>query len=160
MFSFECVSGEFRGAACQDCNTKMRVKRNLLPVFFHNARGYDNHLLCQHALGDMQEWDVDIIPQTKEKYISMSATYPMETVRGKDGNEKVIKMKIEFKDSYQFLLSSLDKLVKALDPSQLIHSKKVDATSSAKGIFPYEWFDSLEKLECKSLPSQDCFKDS
>jgi hypothetical protein len=27
----------------------------------------------------------------------------------------------------------------------------------AKGIFPYEWFDSFEKVDCTELPSKDAF---
>ena len=29
-----------------------------------------------------------------------------------------------------------------------------------KGVFPYEWFDSLEKLDCTSLPEMDDFYDT
>ena len=162
------LTGEYRGAACQKCNTKMRLKRNILPVFFHNGRNYDNHLICQHALADMKEWNVSVIPQTKEKYISMQVKREM----GKyfcptKKAEKRLYMNIEIKDSAQFLLASLDSLVKNLDEKNLVYSSKCQPDSTvfdithvkAKGFFPYEWFNSIEKLEYKSLPTREEFYD-
>ena len=160
------LTGKYRGAACQDCNTKMRLKRNILPVFFHNARNYDNHLICQHALGDMKEWEVSVIPQTKERYISMSINFAVNKYFDtKKQCEKTVKMNIEIKDSAQFLLASLDSLVKNLDLDDMIYSRKCLPSNAstdhikAKGFFPYEWFNKVEKMEYTSLPSRDEFYD-
>ncbi|CAC5421530.1 unnamed protein product [Mytilus coruscus] len=35
------LSGKYRGAACQSCNTKEGKATKLIPVFFHNGSNYD-----------------------------------------------------------------------------------------------------------------------
>ena len=160
------VTGKYRGAACQDCNTKMRLKRNVLPIFFHNLRNYDSHLLFKSALGVMTDWEISVIPMTKEKYISFSAKYVVDEYEkefpDKPSKTVAIKMNLEFKDSVQFLQASLDTLVRNLDVKDLALCKSLgiplDLVQS-KGIFPYEWFDSLEKLNCTSLPPREDFYD-
>ena len=41
------ITGLYRGAAHASCNLKMRIVRNtqIIPVIFHNLKGYDGHLL-------------------------------------------------------------------------------------------------------------------
>ena len=162
------LTGKYRGAACQDCNTKMRLDRTCLPVFFHNLRGYDGHILCQSAFGEKINWELEVIPITKEKYLGITAKYVVDSFSKKKGTELVnvpIKMKIKFKDSLQFLSAGLDSLVHNLDESQLQYSKECIPTTAplslitSKGIFPYEWFDDVSKLEWRNLPSQECFYD-
>ena len=43
------ITGQFRGAAHNTCNLKLRLnpKTTTIPVVFHNLRGYDSHLLMQ-----------------------------------------------------------------------------------------------------------------
>ena len=43
------ITGEYRGAAHNACNLKLRLnpKTTSIPVVFHNLRGYDSHLLMQ-----------------------------------------------------------------------------------------------------------------
>ena len=40
------VSENYRGAACNNCNLQMKLT-HIIPVVFHNLRGYDSHLLMQ-----------------------------------------------------------------------------------------------------------------
>lgn len=40
------VSEKFRGAANNACNLYMKQKEPI-PVYFHNFRGYDSHLIMQ-----------------------------------------------------------------------------------------------------------------
>ena len=70
-----------------------------LPIFFHNLKGYDGHLLVQ-ALGQFKEYPISVIPMNTEKYISFSLG------------------KLRFLDSFQFLSGSLDKLTGTLEKSQ------------------------------------------
>ena len=70
----------------------------------------------------------------------------------------------DFKDSFQFLNSSLEKLVESLsndDFNQMENHFHDDfKLLCRKGIFPYEWFDSPEKFACSSLPSRENFYSS
>ena len=89
------ITGEYRGAAHNACNLKLRLNPSI-PVVFHNLRGYDSHLLMQ-AISKV-EGRVSCIPNNTEKYISFSLG------------------QLRFIDSAQFLLASLDKLVAANPP--------------------------------------------
>ena len=88
------MTGRYRGAAHNECNFKLKLnpKTAPIPVIFHNLKGYDGHLLMQ-AMASLQG-EIKCIPTNTEKYISFSL-----------GN-------LRFIDSVNFLLSSLDKLVK------------------------------------------------
>ena len=92
------MTGKYRGAAHNECNFKLKLnpKTIPIPVIFHNLKGYDGHLLMQ-AMPRVQG-EIKCIPANTEKYISFSL-----------GN-------LRFIDSVNFLLSSLDKLVKANNP--------------------------------------------
>jgi hypothetical protein len=65
---------------------------------------------------------------------------------------------LQFIDWYQFLNSSLEKLVKYLSTALLRHARKYLGSNEllfAKGIFSYEWFDLFEKLDRTDLPPKD-----
>ncbi|CAC5377407.1 unnamed protein product [Mytilus coruscus] len=44
------LSGKYRGAACQSCNTKEGKATKLIPVFFHNGSNYDFHFLIEELM--------------------------------------------------------------------------------------------------------------
>ncbi|CAC5378564.1 unnamed protein product [Mytilus coruscus] len=44
------LSGKYRGAACQSCNTKEGKATKLIPVFFHNGSNYDFHFLLKELM--------------------------------------------------------------------------------------------------------------
>ena len=94
-------TGNFRGAAHSKCNLQLR-KSNKIPVFFHNFRGYDCHLISK-ALTQFPKKNIKIIGQGLEKYLTLSF-----------GDHAV------FKDSYQFLAASLEQLAKNLFNSGII----------------------------------------
>jgi hypothetical protein len=77
--------------------------------------------------------------------------------------EKYISFKIQylrFIDSYQFLSAGLEKIVQNMAKESFRHSRKHLGDNdllSAKGIFPYEWFDCFEKFNETELPSMDSF---
>ena len=88
-------SGKFRGAAHNRCNLQLR-KTYKIPVFFHNFRGYDGHIVSL-AFDAFQQEKINIIGQGLEKYLTVS------------WGEHIV-----FKDSLQFLPSSLETLVSNL----------------------------------------------
>ena len=91
------MTGKYRGAAHNECNFKLKLnpKTMPIPIIFHNLKGYDGHLLMQ-AMARVRG-EIKCIPTNTEKYISFSL-----------GN-------LRFVDSFNFLLSSLEKLVKGID---------------------------------------------
>ena len=65
-------------------------------MYFHNLKNYDSHLIMQE-IGKFN-LKTNVIPNGLEKYMSFS-----------------INNKLSFTDSFQFLSSSLDSLVKNLN---------------------------------------------
>ena len=123
------MTGKYRGAAYNECNFKLKLnpKTMQIPVIFHNLKGYDGHLLMQ-AMARVQG-EIKCIPTNTEKYISFSL-----------GN-------LRFIDSVNFLLSSLEKLVKGSDEFPITQSifpeENMRRLLLKKGIYPYEYMDSL-----------------
>ena len=76
------------------CNINYKETR-IMPVIFYNLRGYDLHLLIKQIACSFPG---EVIPTTKEKYISFS-----KNVKGNN-------IKFRFIDSFRFIGFSLDKL--------------------------------------------------
>ena len=85
------LNGLYRGCAHQDCNLKLNHKNYKIPVYFHNLKGFDGHLIIQ-ALARKNFSKIDIIAQNFEKYMSFSFGHFL------------------FLDLFSFLSSSLDTL--------------------------------------------------
>ena len=67
-----------------------------------------------------------------------------------------------FIDSFQFMSSSLDKLVSNLPKDDLIYTSNVFKGKrlnlmSQKGVYPYDFMDSFEKFNQTELPTKDQF---
>ena len=153
------ITGKFRGSAHQECNLKLRIKPEdiKIPVIFHNLRGYDSHFIMQeigeiankhgytNKKGEKQDLNINAIPNNMEKYMAFML-----------GNH------LTFIDSFQFMSSSLDKLVSNLPKDDLIYTskafkgKRLDLISQ-KGVYPYDFMDSFEKFNQTELPNKDQF---
>ena len=59
--------GNFRGPAHHACNLNYRIKLKhwKLPVFFHNLKGYENHLIVKHL--NNSHGKIRVIPNNIEK---------------------------------------------------------------------------------------------
>ena len=88
------VTGKYRGAAHSNCNLNYKLEREF-PSFFYNLMGYDAHHIMS-AIGKFKHKNLTCIPQNHEKYISFSLG------------------KLTFVDTFQFMSTSLEKLVKNL----------------------------------------------
>ena len=153
------ITGKFRGSAHQECNLKLRIKpENLkIPIIFHNLRGYDSHFIMQ-PIGEIankhgytnkkrekQDLNINAIPNNMEKYMAFML-----------GNH------LTFIDSFQFMSSSLNKLVSNLPKDDLIYTfkafkeRRLDLMSQ-KGVYPYDFMDSFEKFNQRELPNKDQF---
>ena len=160
-------TGRYRGAAHNKCNLDYR-KPNFTPVVFHNLSGYDSHLFIKN-LG-FSKGDIDCIPNNEEKYISFSkkipvGTYPREALDAEGDifcEQKPIYHTIRFIDSFKFMATSLDKLVNNLPKEDFINLDLYYAGDkfnllARKGVYPYEYMDSLEKLKETTLPPKEAF---
>ena len=143
------LTAAFRGAAHNSCNLKLQ-KQFKIPVFFHNFRGYDSHLLVWGFANDKKS-RLSVIGQGLEKYLLIQW-----------GDH------YEFKDSLQFLPASLERLVESLKSCEvdkfiqlrrgfpLVDERQMQFQKQ-KGIYPYDWMDSIEKMNDRLLPPQDSF---
>ena len=148
------ITGKYRGSAHQDCNLKLRInpKEIKIPVIFHNLRGYDSHFIMQeigaivkkHAYKNKQ-MNINAIPNNMEKYMAFML-----------GNH------LTFIDSFQFMSSSLDKLVSNLPAEALKYTNKKFKGGkfelmTRKGVYPYDYMDSFEKFNKTELPTKEEF---
>ena len=152
-------TGEYRGAAHFDCNLKCR-KPLILPVLFHNLQGYDSHLFIKQL--SKISGDLSCIPSTEEKYISFSKKIKVgEYLSRKKGKIFPIKFEIRFIDSYKFLQTSLADLVSNLQPSDFENLNRVIKNDTSlltrKGVCPYDYVSSIDKLKETKLPSKEAF---
>ena len=91
-------TGKYRGAAHVKCNLDHSFGYFKIPIFYHNLRNYDAHLIIAKAKEQNIELNqnkrIDVIAQNSEQFITFSFGA------------------CQFKDSFAFLTASLDKLVR------------------------------------------------
>ena len=136
------VTGLYRGAAHNKCNLNHKLTWKI-PVVFHNLRGYDSHLIMQE-IGKFG-LEMNVIPNNTEKYMSFSL--------GKN---------LVFIDSIQFMASSLESLAGNLSKEEFCQvGKRWKGEEfnlvTQKGIFPYEYMTSIDKLREDKLPGKEDF---
>ena len=126
------LTGKYRGPAHNTCNINVKQKdSNFLPFAFHNFSNYGCHLFFKRLV-DLKHDKIKIktIPKTNDEYIS--ATYGC----------------IRFIDSYRFLSSSLDNLVKNFENDDFVILKKEFPDRwqylHKKLAYPYEYFNSID----------------
>ena len=109
----------------------------------HNLRGYDNNLILEEL--SKFNCKINVIPNGLERYMSFTL----------NGN-------MAFIDSMLFMNSSLTKLAKNLGSedfkylSEEFSGEKLELVKQ-KGIYPYEYFNSLKKCGESNLPDIDKF---
>ena len=141
------LTGKYRGPAHSKCNINVTQKQsNFIPFIFHNFSIYDCHMFFKKLVDKKNDKvDFDIIPKTNEEYISV--TYGC----------------IRFVDSYRFLSSGLDSLVKNLveDDFKILKKEFPDKWQylNKKLAYPYEYFNSIDdyKKPVHNLKKEDFF---
>ena len=133
------ITGKYRDTAHWNCNVNLKLSKKV-PVIFHNLRGYDSHLLIR----EISKFDVKVsgIPNGLEKYMAFT-----------------INTNLLFIDSMQFMISSLEALVKNLSDNDFkcLSEEFSDAflkLVKEKGVYPYEYMDSFKKFTENKLPDR------
>ncbi|XP_066905881.1 uncharacterized protein [Halyomorpha halys] len=140
------LTGKYRGAAHENCNNNYK-NPSFLPVYVHNLANYDVHLFINELGIDSQ--DIDAIPNNEERYISFSK-------KVEEG------LTLRFLDTFKFMASSIDKLSSNLKREQFRETAKYFEGEQLdliiqKGVYPYEYMNSVEKLKETKLPTKECF---
>ena len=153
------ITGKYRGSAHQECNLKIKIEpeKIKIPVIFHNLRGYDSHFIMQqigeivkkhtykNKKGEEKQMNINAIPNNMEKYMAFML-----------GNH------LTFIDSFQFMSSSLDKLVSNLPTEALKYTynrfkQEQFELMKQKGVYPYDHMDSFDKFNKTELPTKEEF---
>ena len=95
------MSLENIGSAHGDCNINLKLNRKI-SVLFLNLKKYDSHVIMQEL--SKCSLEINVKSNGLEKYMSFT-----------------INNKLRFTDSFQFLRSSLNSLVKNLDKDDFRH---------------------------------------
>ncbi len=145
------LTGEYRGAAHEDCNLHYNCKNYKIPVIFHNLKGYDGHQIIRSLTLEAGKRNISVIAQNEERFMTFTV-----------GNLKFI-------DSLNFLSSGLGQLVEDLASGGMDKFQNLKQNFPAntrfdlltkKGIYPYEYIDSLEKMNETQLPPMKYFYSS
>lgn len=140
----------FLGAVCRKCNLHDSSIKRRLPCIGHNISSYDLHLILQ-AIHKVNCGNIYVIPKSTEKFLTIAFK------------------NIVFIDSYNFLPSSLEKIVNSLREfgtqnfsllKQVYPDGLQQELAMRKGILCYEYLSDVDKLNEKCLPSRECFFDS
>ena len=158
-------TGKYRGCAHSICNLNYCNEHFKIPVFFHNMKNYDGHLIIQNAEKLSNKKKIDVIAQNSEKFINI----------GFDS--------LSVKDSFSFITASLDKLVSMTkydntdekdrrkwvlrdnwqsnfrysSKNDIIKTEKCLDLLSEKGVYPYDYMNSFDKFNDEHLPSKEQF---
>ena len=132
-----------------------------MPVVFHNLTGYDAHLFIKEL--SKYTTDIGVIAKNIEDYISFLIKVEVDKYIDKGGNEHIKEMELRFIDSIKFMSSSLDSLVNNLATGghEFWGFENYNCSQREllirKGIYPYEYMESLDKFKETSLPSIEKF---
>ena len=116
----------------RDCNINVKLNHKI-PIVLQNLKHYDSHLIMQE-LGKFN-FKINVIPNILERYMSFN-----------------ISNKLIFIDSFPFLSSSLDSLVKNLGKNdfkylrQEFDSNVLDLVKQ-KGFYPYKYMSHFQNFK-------------
>ena len=166
------LTGQYRRALCSWCNINNKTEYNI-PVYFHNARGYDNNFIFK-MLKQFDSSGVNVLNTNSQTtmLLKMDKYTKVRVLHGKEYKQR--KISFHVKDSLQIMSSSLDSLLRNLPHDEkayqldYIHRtyKDIDTKDEGmldlllgKGVFPYSYFDSPNKLREPALPRKELWYD-
>ena len=128
------LNGNFTGYAHNKCN--LQAKNTFVPMCAYNSSNYNNHLFITKLPKKIR---LKALTKTDENYNSIDMGYAKAL------------------DMFRFFHPlSLDAISKTLIDEECIISNK-HGLERRKGVFPYEWFDCIDKLNETSLPPKEAF---
>lgn len=143
MYNHHCYfTGRFKSVLCVSCNFEM-VAPLFVPIYFHNL-SYDSNFTIRE-LG-CANGNINVISNSNEKYIPFSKYISF-------------KISIKFIDTFRSMVDSLGNLAKTLaenktrfrETAKIFHRNTLDLVKR-KGVFPYEYVDSWNKLNERFPP--------
>jgi len=149
MMRHHChVTCRYLGPVCQSCNLQLKCRtwnnEFFVPCFLRNSSAYDSHLIIKHL--HKKQSKITVIQSNTEQFIGLQI----------DG--------IRYLNSYKFLSSSLDGLVKNLHNDGVDHFKYMqrtfgdgDSNIFEKGVYAYENMKSRDVFKKTRLPSMSKF---
>ena len=161
-------TGKYRGGALSKCNLNYKVVKEI-PLLFHNGSVYDYYFIIKYLVREFKG-SFECVGENTEKYISF--TVPLKKVI----NDKEIKYRIRISDSCRFMQDSLSNLVDNLSELKIkeidndVLFKRIYITYQLRkndinkfklllrrGVYPYQYMDSLKRFNETELPSEDKF---
>ena len=157
------ATGEYRGAAHVGCNINKKQLKHI-PIFFHNLRGYDGHLIMRgihrHSVEKMNKKNkaentcknIWVILNNMERYVS----FQLGNLRFLDP----LQFFWEVNSSLGALASNLKEFphLKHHFPQVWNFNKPEDVDLPCqKGVYPYSYINSFSKFEETSLPAKEAF---
>ena len=150
------ITGKYRGSAHQDCNMNFKLA-DTIPVIFRHLRAHNSHFImqeigqiakkhtCKNKKGEEQQMNINVIPNNMEKYMAF-----------------MLGKHLVFLDSFQFMSSSLDKLVSDLPDKAFKYiseafKKEQFKLMKQKGVYPYDYMSSFDKFNEKQLNQKKVF---
>ena len=131
---YDHLNGKFRGYAHNKCN--LQAKNTFITIYAFNSTNYDNQLYITKLAKKIR---LKVLAETDENYNSIDM-----------GFAKALDM-LRF-----FHPLSLDAISKTLSDKKCVTLNKF-GLERRRGIFPYEWLDSIDKLIETSLPPKEEF---
>jgi len=143
-------SNNFLGAVCNICNLHCSSFKSKVPLFFHNGGKFDMHFLIEKFDKLTKLNDIMVLPKSGESFNAIT----------------LFNRNLQIRDSYNHLGNSLAELVRINKESgrTFFHSEKTFGGKNIdlllrKGVFPYAYITSEEKLKETSLPEAREFFD-
>lgn len=135
-----------------DAIPKHLSQEPVISILFHNLSKFDAHIIIR-AISKYIPGHMNVLPATKESYISFTKHVENKSVQ------------LRFIDSYRFLSESLGTLTSYLSGSEMpiLDSQFPNISAEQKillkrkGVFPYDYIDSMEKLNDRQLPKIEEF---
>ena len=126
--------GKFRGYAHNKRN--LQANNTFVPIYAFNSTKYDNHLFITKPAKKIR---LKVLTKTDENYFSIDMGYAKAL------------------DRFRFFHPlSLDAISKTMSEKECVILNKF-GLERRKHIFPFEWFDSVDKLHETTLPPKEAF---